>query len=425
MKCHYEVLGVDRDADDDDLKKAYRKLALKYHPDKNREDPETAKEAFQIIQQAYEVLSDPQERAWYDKHREALIRGLGKEDGEIDGIDLVQYCTASCYSGYSDDEGGFYETYQKVFRTLEEEDKAFYEGDPSEFSYPTFGRSDSSPEIWQYFYGFFSAYVTPRSYNWLDKYDTRQGENRFMKRAMEKENKKVRDAAKKERNELVRDLVKFIKKRDKRVQAYGKVLAEKAAANQEKTKAMKQRHLEERQAMLKETEFGMSEMEDELQKLEDQLDADEENELYCVACDKEMRNEKAVAAHRRTKKHLENVEKVRAAMLEQGVIDSDDLKDSTEEDDGESEAAEKISKSHEVEELLPLEVKDESDVDAKKSGGKKKGRRRAKNKGKVVTASSGEKINELQCAVCKEEFPSKNKLFNHLKSTGHSVALRT
>ena len=115
--------------------------------------------------------------------------------------------------------GGFYETYQKVFKTLEEEDKTFYDGDPSDFHYPVFGRSDSPDEVWQEFYNFFSAYVTTRSYSWLDKYDVR-GENRRIQRLAEKENKKFRDPAKKERNELVRTLVLSIKKRDKRFQAF-------------------------------------------------------------------------------------------------------------------------------------------------------------------------------------------------------------
>ena len=48
MKCHYEVLEAERNADADTLKKQYRKLALKYHPDKNPDDPEGAKATFQV-----------------------------------------------------------------------------------------------------------------------------------------------------------------------------------------------------------------------------------------------------------------------------------------------------------------------------------------------------------------------------------------
>lgn len=64
MKCHYEVLNINRDAEDGVIKTAYRKLALRWHPDKNLDNLDDAKAKFQIIQQAYEVLSDPQERAW-------------------------------------------------------------------------------------------------------------------------------------------------------------------------------------------------------------------------------------------------------------------------------------------------------------------------------------------------------------------------
>jgi DnaJ family protein A protein 5 len=75
MKCHYEVLGVPLNASDDDLKKSYRKLALKWHPDKNLDNSDEVKREFQFIQAAYEVLSDPQERSWYDKHRDAILLG--------------------------------------------------------------------------------------------------------------------------------------------------------------------------------------------------------------------------------------------------------------------------------------------------------------------------------------------------------------
>jgi len=71
-KDYYEVLGVNRDASEEDIKKAYRKLAMKYHPDRNPDNPK-AEEQFKEAKEAYEVLSDDQKRAAYDQYGHAGV----------------------------------------------------------------------------------------------------------------------------------------------------------------------------------------------------------------------------------------------------------------------------------------------------------------------------------------------------------------
>ncbi|MCD6220387.1 molecular chaperone DnaJ, partial [Candidatus Calescamantes bacterium] len=73
---YYEVLGVSRDASIEDIKKAYRRLALQYHPDRNPGNKE-AEEKFKEISEAYAVLSDPQKRAQYDRFGHAGVEEMG------------------------------------------------------------------------------------------------------------------------------------------------------------------------------------------------------------------------------------------------------------------------------------------------------------------------------------------------------------
>lgn len=75
--CYYEVLGVERSASDGEIKKAYRKMALKWHPDKNPSNRDEAEIAFKKVSEAYEVLRNPQQRAVYDRYGFEGIRGGG------------------------------------------------------------------------------------------------------------------------------------------------------------------------------------------------------------------------------------------------------------------------------------------------------------------------------------------------------------
>ena len=96
----YDILGVNRDASDDEIKKAYRKLAMKYHPDRNPDNPK-AEEHFKEAKEAYEILSDAQKRAAYDQYGHAGVdpqAGMGGFGGFGGGA-----------GGFSDAFGGIFD----------------------------------------------------------------------------------------------------------------------------------------------------------------------------------------------------------------------------------------------------------------------------------------------------------------------------
>ncbi|XP_062512030.1 dnaJ homolog subfamily C member 21-like [Corticium candelabrum] len=464
MRCHYEVLSVSRSATDDEIKRSYRRLALEWHPDKNPDSQEECHHVFSQIQQAYDILSDPHERAWYDKYREVILRGRG-DDYDDDTIDLMPYFQPSVYSGYTDDEKGFYAVFQKVFKTISEEDTRDVDLQSQEEKIPEFGNSTSSyDDVVHLFYGYWQSYCTKLSFLWKDTFDVREAPDRYTARKMEKENKKVRDASKKERNEVVRRLVAFVRKRDPRVKARQQQLKERQEEIAKKTADERRRQREERLKEMaepyKEQEW-MSGVEDGLRAVEHHLkqefsddssdntnsddptnpngslniDGDIEeilDDLYCIACSKSFRSSKAMDNHKKSKKHRESVTILTQQLAEEDShIDNyftlcEDKDDAIEQDRTTNVRSRKPKKKKrrtkdavptETDEALPsldsLTLRDAIPEDQLQA---------CRDSAPNAAASECESVGcTLYCNTCGNGYPSRNKLFQHLKETKHAL----
>ncbi|XP_078286586.1 dnaJ homolog subfamily C member 21-like [Rhinoraja longicauda] len=240
--------------------------------DKNPDCPEDAAEQFKLIQAAYDVLSDPQERAWYDSHREAILRG--GQDGEDDSHELLQYFTGACYSGFTDSPQGFYAVYRAVFVGIAEQE---VEGAPSagELTFPTFGHAGSDYQtVVHGFYAHWQSFCTSRTLSWSERFDTRHADNRWHRRAMEKENRRARERARRQYNQLVQQLAAFVRRRDPRVHAHRQHLQQVNAQKHQRAQQL-QRQQAQRQARLameyqEQSWVKLSDLERELRQMEAQ-----------------------------------------------------------------------------------------------------------------------------------------------------------
>ncbi len=108
---YYEVLGVEKTADQDAIKKAYRKLAIKYHPDRNPGDKE-AEEKFREATEAYEILSDEKKRPIYDQYGFAGLDGMGQGAGGGAGYSHAFHDFSDLFGGAG---GGFSDIFDSIF----------------------------------------------------------------------------------------------------------------------------------------------------------------------------------------------------------------------------------------------------------------------------------------------------------------------
>ncbi|XP_046912634.2 dnaJ homolog subfamily C member 21 [Dermatophagoides farinae] len=237
----YDILHIQNDATIDQIKKSYRSLALKYHPDKNLDNVVATTAIFNRIQEAYDILSDPEKRNWYDNHRDVFHKDLiDVSEYDID----EKYFQPYCYNGYNDDDNGFYTVYRKLFEDIIAQELRFYD-DPNDFEYPQFGDSNSDLKSVKYFYDMWQSFKTAISFNQLDKYDIRQAPNRRFGRFMERENEKIREQARKQRNLNIQKLAKWLRSRDKRMKKYAEHLAEKNRDNRKKSEQERRKKIQE------------------------------------------------------------------------------------------------------------------------------------------------------------------------------------
>ncbi|XP_042049419.1 DNAJ protein JJJ1 homolog [Salvia splendens] len=342
-RCLYEVLGLSRDCSADEIRSAYRRLALQRHPDKlvrSGVSEADATAAFQELVNAYEVLSDDRERAWYDSHRNQILFSStsSSASGGSSGFvpDLFSFFSNSVYSGYSDSGRGFYKVYRDLFEKIYANELNFAKklGLPLPREAPVMGNLESPYVQVTAFYSYWLGFTTILEFFWADQYDAMAGPNRKSRRLMEEENKKLRKKARREYNETVRGLAEFVKKRDKRVidmQIKRNEEMERKREEEKQRKKELERQKAEKARNYEEPEWAKVEEVEEEDESEDALE-EKKNEFYCVACSKKFRSDKQWKNHEQSKKHKEKVAQLREAFLEEDIeceaeVDADDGSD--------------------------------------------------------------------------------------------------
>lgn len=498
----YKLLDVEPNATADEIKKAYRRKALELHPDKNFGNVEEATALFAEVQSAYEVLSDPQERAWYDSHRDAILFGATKAGGgeffhnsKVTTADdvLAYFAKFNSRIQFTDSPTGFFGGLRELFDQVAREEAFASNLDGQQpVDYPSFGSKDDDHMASREFYSVWSGFATRKSFSWKDVYRYSDAPDRRVRRLMEKENKRIREEAIREFNDAVRSLVAFAKKRDPRYIPTAQSEAERQQQLRESAAAQAARSRAANEAKLR--DFTLPEWAQAETVPEDEFSSESEPEAECFVCEicrKYFKSEKQFEAHERSKKHIKAIKEIQRTMRNEdkqfqlhrmpsndisttenrvtndglahkagsakpGVMDNnkdDDefsipsVSDLTGSQTPESDEIASASIEH-VDDAVAGDVtssqarttsnvaSDEehdlagmrlqfaetkvTDSAAPQKLGKAK-QRRAK---KATQKTAGEAFG-FKCSTCHASFPSRTKLFNHLREAGHAELLGT
>ena len=495
--CPYDLLTCQR------IKKAYRRKALELHPDRNYGDVENTTRLFAEVQSAYEVLSDPQERAWYDSHRYTRGSADAEEYYQRDvkvttAEDLTEMClNRYAFSDFSDSPSGFYATVREVFDRLAMEEKVACELQDLEPSiHPSFGSAqDTYEETVKPFYSVWTNFATQKNFSWVDLYHYADAMDRRTRRAMDKENKRFRDEAIREFNEAVRFLAAFVRNRDPRYKPVVQSDWERHQQMRQRSAAQAAQARAANHAKLAKDsipDWARTKHADDEQMIASS-ESEAEAVFECVVCKKSFKSENQYSAHEKSKKHFKAVQIIKRDMVQEDVqlwggleeaktqletaggLDAADpvpsLQASVVEkldlDIPEEEVGEKANDSgrssesndNKVEPTGGMKPEQESstgtddeyasrdEVEKRVAGSqetyseatkgdrnsgraspllncpyepKRLGKAKEKKAKKAARQATENGQAKLKCVTCEASFPSRTKLFNHIKDFGHA-----
>ena len=437
-RCHYDVLGIMRDASEDAIRRAYHRKALELHPDRSKAAPADAAAAFQEVQAAYAVLSDGQERHFYDLNREAILREFPSQMAEAAAaanpkaaepppMELFGFFSSAAYAGFKAGPRGFYDIYSNVFDELAAEERDLLKGGDGASEWtapPRFGDAASDWAVPKAFYAHWAAFRTGRTYASEDRHSALQLEraNKQRRKAMDRENHKLRAEARRQRDECVRALCAYVRKRDPRVAAHQADEAAQVAA-----RPTSKAHEARVRRLMAEIEAGEEEEEEE----EDDdasatkaakggaVEASDSSEESSSSAAEEEDDDDALRRMMATMTSTQQSRKARAAAVDE--VDE-------EEESGGTPAHEPLAPppprppedAHAQGGRQPPEWHASSKVKPKPALNPKK---KERDPEAAARAAEGIRMRRLQdglgCKVCGECFHSRKELLKHIEKTGH------